>query len=127
MLPQRHAVVTFPWLGHITSAAPFGGAGPGALTGGLRQDHHGLSRDDAPKTAPGTAMRLTPLALAAALLAGLSACSGADGPTSRSGLSETFNTDNYRRSNDTNGTQTRPDVNRAYTQPSIPSIANRGF
>ncbi|WP_375462509.1 hypothetical protein [uncultured Methylobacterium sp.] len=70
-------------------------------------------------------MRLTPLVLAAALLAGLSACNG--GSDTRSGLAETFNTDNYRRSNDTNGTQTRPDVNRAYTQPSLPSIANRGF
>lgn len=72
-------------------------------------------------------MRLLPLALAAALLGGLAACNTADGPDSRSGLSETFNTDNYRRSNDTNGTQTRPDVNRMYTQPSIPSISNRGF
>ena len=72
-------------------------------------------------------MRLTPLVLAAALAAALCACSSVDGPDSRSGLAETFNTDNYRRSNDTNGTQTRPDVNRVYTQPSIPSIANRGF
>lgn len=72
-------------------------------------------------------MRPTSLVLAALLLGGLSACSGVDGPDGRSGLAETFNTDNYRRSNDTNGTQTRPDVNRAYTQPSIPSIANRGY
>lgn len=71
-------------------------------------------------------MRLTHLALAAAVLCGLSACNSVEGPDSRSGLSETFNTDNYRRSNDTNGTQTRPDVNRAYTQPSLPSIVNRG-
>jgi hypothetical protein len=34
---------------------------------------------------------------------------------------------NYVRSNDTNGTQRRPDVNRAFTQPSIPSISNRGI
>ena len=67
------------------------------------------------------------LTLAAAFGGGLSACNSVDGPDSRSGLAETFNTDNYRRSNDTNGTQTRPDVNRLYTQPSIPSIANRGY
>ncbi|WP_375453681.1 hypothetical protein [uncultured Methylobacterium sp.] len=72
-------------------------------------------------------MRPTSLVLAATLLGGLSTCNSVDGPDSRSGLAETFNTDNYRRSNDTNGTQTRPDVNRAYTQPSLPSIANRGF
>ncbi|MDR7037308.1 MULTISPECIES: hypothetical protein [Methylobacterium] len=72
-------------------------------------------------------MRLKPLALIAALAAGLAACNSVEGPDSRSGLSETFNTDNFRRSNDTNGTQTRRDVNRLYTQPSIPSIANRGY
>ncbi|GEP04891.1 hypothetical protein [Methylobacterium oxalidis] len=72
-------------------------------------------------------MRLKPLALIAALAAGLAACSSVEGPDSRSGFAETFSTDNFRRSNDTNGTQTRRDVNRAYTQPSIPSIANRGY
>ncbi|WP_336486919.1 hypothetical protein [Methylobacterium nigriterrae] len=76
-------------------------------------------------------MRLKPLALAALLASGLSAglaaCNSVEGPESRSGFSETFNTDNYRRSNDTNGTQTRRDVNRVYTQPSLPSIANRGY
>ncbi len=70
---------------------------------------------------------LAPLALAAALVGCLAACNSVDGPDSRSGLAETFNTDNYRRSNDTNGTQTRPDVNRQYTQPSLPSIVNRGY
>ncbi|GJD44045.1 hypothetical protein AFCDBAGC_1907 [Methylobacterium cerastii] len=74
-----------------------------------------------------TLRTLAPLALAAALLGGLAACNSVDGPDSRSGLAETFNTDNYRRSNDTNGTQTRPDVNRLYTQPSMPSIVNRGY
>ncbi|GJE59286.1 hypothetical protein [Methylobacterium trifolii] len=72
-------------------------------------------------------MRLSLLALSTLALAALGACSSLDGPDGRSGLSESFNTDNYRRSNDTNGTQTRRDVNRAYTQPSLPSIANRGF
>lgn len=74
-----------------------------------------------------TVQTLAPFALAAALVGGLGACNSVDGPDSRSGLAETFNTDNYRRSNDTNGTQTRPDVNRLYTQPAIPSIANRGY
>jgi predicted small secreted protein len=76
------------------------------------------------------AMRLKPLvlaALASALSGGLAACNSVEGRDSRSGLSETFNTDNYRRSNDTNGTQTRRDVNRLYTQPSLPSIVNRGY
>ena len=70
-------------------------------------------------------MRPTLLVLAAALVAGLCACNSTDsgGP----GLSQSFDTSNYRRSVDTNGTQARKDVNRAYTQPSLPSIANRGF
>lgn len=71
-------------------------------------------------------MRPTLLVLAAAALAcTLSACNSTDsgGP----GLSSAFETSNFRRSSDTNGTQTRRDVNRAYTQPSLPSIANRGF
>ncbi|CAO4149955.1 hypothetical protein LNAOJCKE_1231 [Methylorubrum aminovorans] len=71
-------------------------------------------------------MRPTLIVLAAALLAGgLSACNSTDsgGP----GLSSAFEASNFRRSSDTNGTQTRRDVNRAYTQPSLPSIANRGF
>ena len=75
-------------------------------------------------------MRLKPLVLAApasAVAGGLAACSSMERPDGRSGLSETFNTDNYRRSNDTNGTQTRRDVNRLYTQPSLPSIVNRGY
>ena len=46
---------------------------------------------------------------------------------SRSGLAESFNLDNYRASSNTNGTQTRRDVNRAYTQPSLPTIGNRGM
>ena len=70
-------------------------------------------------------MRLASLVLAAALLGGLCACNS-DSPSGRSGLSESFDTSNYRRSSDTNGTQTRRDVNRQYTQPSIPSIASRG-
>ncbi|GJE28674.1 hypothetical protein [Methylobacterium organophilum] len=73
-------------------------------------------------------MRLPHLVLAAfaaTFACGLGACSSthSGGP----GLSETFNTDNYRRSNDTNGTQRRPDVNRLYTQPTLPTIGNRGF
>lgn len=70
-------------------------------------------------------MPLRLLALAALLSTALAACAGE--PGGRSGLAETFDTDNYRRSSDTNGTQMRRDVNRAYTQPSLPSIANRGF
>ena len=67
-------------------------------------------------------MRFMSLALAAGLLCGLGACNSTD----RSGLSDSFSTENYRRSSDTNGTQTRRDVNRAYTAPSLPSIVNRG-
>jgi hypothetical protein len=70
-------------------------------------------------------MKLLPLAAAGTLAALLAACSSVD--TERSAFSETFNTQNYVRSNDTNGTQRRPDVNRAFTQPSVPSIANRGM
>ena len=70
-------------------------------------------------------MRFASLVLAAALAGGLCACNS-DGPSGRSGLSDAFDTSNYRRSNDTNGTQTRRDVNRQYTQPSMPSIASRG-
>ena len=74
-------------------------------------------------------MRTTVLLLAGMLSAcGLAGCTstGDSGPNDR-GLSDTFNPSNYRRSNDTNGTQTRPDVNRLYTQPSLPTISNRGF
>ena len=69
------------------------------------------------------------LLLPAALLAGLglAACSSTEGSDGRSGFAEQFSADNFRRSNDTNGTQTRRDVNRAYTQPSLPSIGNRGY
>lgn len=70
-------------------------------------------------------MRLVPLVLATALLGGLCACNS-DSPSGRSGVSDAFDTSNYRRSNDTNGTQTRRDVNRQFTQPSMPSIVNRG-
>lgn len=67
------------------------------------------------------------LALILAVLScGLAACNTGSDPRG-SGLAESFNTDNYSRSNSTNGTQRRPDVNRLYTQPSLPSIANRGF
>ena len=72
-------------------------------------------------------MRLTLLALSALTLGGLCACSTCDGPDSRSGLAETFNLDNYRASGNTNGTQSRRDVNRAYTQPTLPTIGNRGM
>lgn len=72
-------------------------------------------------------MRLAIFALSALSL-GLSACSSSGSDSSGgSGLSDSFKVENYRRSTDTNGTQLRPDVNRAYTQPSIPTIANRGF
>jgi hypothetical protein len=71
-------------------------------------------------------MRLTLLALSALALGGLCACT-TDGPDSRSGLAESFNLDNYRASGNTNGTQTRRDVNRAYTQPTLPTIGNRGM
>ncbi|KMO39958.1 hypothetical protein VQ02_08925 [Methylobacterium variabile] len=67
------------------------------------------------------------LRVAAALtLAGLAAACTSTDPRG-TGLAETFDTKNYVRSSDTNGTQRRPDVNRAFTQPSIPSISNRGF
>ncbi len=70
-------------------------------------------------------MRPTLLIAAAVLALGLTACNSTDsgGP----GLSSAFDTSNYRSSSDTNGTQSRRDVNRTYTQPSLPSIANRGF
>ncbi|MEH3118471.1 MAG: hypothetical protein PGN25_12995 [Methylorubrum populi] len=70
-------------------------------------------------------MRSTLLLAAAALAVGLSACNSTDsgGP----GLASSFDTSNYRSSSDTNGTQTRRDVNRAYTQPSLPTIINRGI
>lgn len=71
-------------------------------------------------------MRFTLLAVAFLAVGGLGACN-TDSPDGRSGLADSFRLDNYRASNDTNGTQTRPDVNRLYTQPSIPSIANRGY
>ena len=62
---------------------------------------------------------------AAALALAVGACSSTGGE--RSGLAESFSLDNYRASSNTNGTQTRPDVNRSYTQPSMPTIANRGM
>lgn len=55
----------------------------------------------------------------------LSACSST-GSDSGLGLSQTFDPSNYRRADNTNGTQTRPDVNRQFTQPPLPSIINRG-
>lgn len=71
-------------------------------------------------------MRLRFLALAA-LSVGLASCNSADsGPNGRSALSDTFDTANYRQSSNTNGTQTRRDVNRQYTAPSLPSIMFRG-
>ncbi|MFC6789913.1 hypothetical protein ACFQE0_09970 [Methylobacterium komagatae] len=70
-------------------------------------------------------MRLLSLTVAALAALALGACSSTDG--GRSGLSDSLNLSNYRASTDTNGTQTRRDVNRAYTQPSLPSIANRGM
>ncbi|KQP91248.1 hypothetical protein ASF60_18540 [Methylobacterium sp. Leaf113] len=70
-------------------------------------------------------MRLAPLVLAATLLGGLCACNS-DSPSGRGGVSDAFDASNYRQSSNTNGTQTRRDVNRQYTQPSMPSIANRG-
>lgn len=70
-------------------------------------------------------MRLLHLTLAAVAVLGVAACSSTEG--GRSGLAETFSLDNYKASSDTNGTQTRRDVNRAYTQPSLPTIANRGM
>jgi uncharacterized lipoprotein len=72
-------------------------------------------------------MRLRPLVLAALLAGGLSACSSTDtSPSGRTGLSETFDTSNYRYSPTTDGTQTRRDVNRRYTAPALPSIMFRG-
>jgi hypothetical protein len=71
-------------------------------------------------------MRPLALLLAALAVTGLGACSSTDSGRG-SGLSESFNMSNYRASGDTNGTQTRRDVNRAYTQPSLPTIANRGM
>ncbi|NEU11202.1 hypothetical protein G3T14_03545 [Methylobacterium sp. BTF04] len=70
-------------------------------------------------------MRLALIVLSAALVSGLGACNS-DSPSGRGGVSDAFDTSNYRQSNDTNGTQTRRDVNRQYTQPSMPSIINRG-
>ena len=72
-------------------------------------------------------MRLTLLLFSTLPLGGLGACTSTDGPDGRSALAQTFSLDNYRRANDTNGLQTRPDVNRAYTQPSLPTIGNRGM
>lgn len=70
-------------------------------------------------------MRPTLLVLAAVVLAGgLSACNSAD--SGGRSLSSSFEPSNFRQSSDTNGTQTRRDVNRTYTQPSLPSIINRG-
>ncbi|GBU16447.1 MULTISPECIES: hypothetical protein [Methylobacterium] len=72
-------------------------------------------------------MRPIRFAAAVALLGLLAACAGADKYDSRSGYAEQFSADAFRRSSDTNGTQTRRDVNRAYTAPSLPSIGNRGI
>ncbi|MEL6063297.1 MULTISPECIES: hypothetical protein [unclassified Methylobacterium] len=71
-------------------------------------------------------MRFSLLVFSALAIGGLCACA-TDGPDSRSGLAESFNLDNYRASSNTNGTQTRRDVNRAYTQPTLPTIGNRGM
>ncbi|MET7245100.1 hypothetical protein ABZT49_17225 [Methylobacterium sp. EM32] len=71
-------------------------------------------------------MRLLRVAASLAL-AGLAAACTSAGDSRGTGLSESFDSKNYVRSNDTNGTQRRPDVNRMFTQPSIPSISNRGF
>ena len=71
-------------------------------------------------------MRFSLLVFSALTIGGLGACA-TDGPESRSGLAESFNLDNYRASSNTNGTQTRRDVNRAYTQPTLPTIGNRGM
>ncbi|WP_342106741.1 hypothetical protein [Methylobacterium sp. SI9] len=71
-------------------------------------------------------MRFSLLVISALTIGGLGACA-TDGPESRSGLAESFNLDNYRASSNTNGTQTRRDVNRAYTQPTLPTIGNRGM
>lgn len=73
-------------------------------------------------------MRLTLALIAAGLaMSALSGCNSTDSGPGGSGLSESFNPDNYRRSSNTNGTQTRPDVNRQFTQPTLPTISNRGF
>lgn len=72
-------------------------------------------------------MRLKSLlaaALAAGTACGVAAC--ASDPAANGGYAEQFSPDNFRRSSDTNGSQTRRDVNRQYTAPSLPSIANRG-
>jgi hypothetical protein len=68
---------------------------------------------------------LSPIRLTLLLTAclGLGACTS----TGDSGFSQQFSAEAFSRSNDTNGTQTRRDVNRAYTQPSLPSIGNRGY
>lgn len=64
-----------------------------------------------------------PLLLAACLSLGLGACTS----SGDSGFSQQFSADAFSRSTDTNGTQTRRDVNRTYTQPSLPTIGNRGY
>ena len=51
-------------------------------------------------------MRFTLLAVSFLAVGGLCACN-TDSPDGRSGLAESFRLDNYRASNDTNGTQTR--------------------
>lgn len=66
-----------------------------------------------------------PLLLAACISLGLGACTSSG--SGDSGFSQQFSADAFSRSNDTNGTQTRRDVNRTYTQPSLPSIGNRGY
>ncbi len=71
------------------------------------------------RTSP-SPIRLT-LVLAACL--GLGACNS----SRDSGFSQQFSADAFSRSNDTNGTQSRRDVNRSYTQPSLPTIGNRGY
>jgi hypothetical protein len=70
-------------------------------------------------------MRLISLTFAAVAAFALGACSSTEG--GRGGLADSFSLNNYKASSDTNGTQTRRDVNRAYTQPSMPTIANRGM
>lgn len=73
-------------------------------------------------------MRITTLALAgllAGIAGGLGACTSSGDDGRGSGISESFSADNYRR-RDTYGTQNRPDVNHAFTQPSMPTIVNRG-
>ncbi|GJD35304.1 hypothetical protein [Methylobacterium aerolatum] len=70
-------------------------------------------------------MRPLLLISAAAAALAVGACSSSNGE--RSGLAESLSLDNYRAASNTNGTQTRRDVNRSYTQPSMPTIANRGM